>query len=249
MSTTGLPDAPGKIRIRQIALCAPDIRPVERSVEAALDITPVHRDAPGPPIWMYNGVFCVGDTFLEILQPERPEAPTQKFLEKQGGAAGYMLILQVDDLDRARARAEAIGVRVVWDLPVGEYHGVTGGAIHLHPADTGGVLTSLDWMEDWDSWAWAGRAWPWHRRTGVVSGIAAAEISAVSPHKVAARFGELLGRNVEKDGSIALEGGHLRFTQAPEGSRDRLTGIDMTASDRSRVGETFEFARTTVTLV
>jgi len=28
-----------------------------------------------------------------------------------------------------------------------------------------------------------------------------------------------------------------------------LTGIDMTATDRGRVGETFEFARTTVRLV
>lgn len=246
---TTLPAAPERIRIRQIALCAPDIRPVERAVEAALDITPVHRDAPGPPIWMYNGVFPVGDTFLEILQPERPEAPTRKFLDKQGGAAGYMLILQVDDLERARARADAAGVRIVWDLPVREYHGVTGGAIHLHPADTGGVLTSLDWMADWDSWAWAGRAWPWHQRTEVVSGIVGAEISAVAPERVAARFAELLGRDAGADATIALDGGRLRFVQAPADGRDRLTGIDMTASDRRRAGESFDFARTTVRLI
>jgi hypothetical protein len=149
-----------KIRIRQIALCVPDIRPVERAVEQALDITPAHRDKPGSPIWMYNGVFPIGDTFLEILQPERPEAPTTKFLEKQGGPAGYMLILQVDDLDKARARAEAANVRVVWEIPTVKHHGINGGAIHLHPGDTGGVLTSLDWMEDPDSWSWAGPAWP-----------------------------------------------------------------------------------------
>ena len=77
-----LPPAPAKIRIRQIALCVPDIRPVERQVEQVLDITASHRDKPGPPIWMYNGVFPVGDSFLEILQPERPEAPTTKFLQK-----------------------------------------------------------------------------------------------------------------------------------------------------------------------
>ena len=78
-----LPPAPDKIRIRQIALCVPDIRPVERQVEQVLDITAAHRDKPGPPIWMYNGVFPVGASFLEILQPERPEAPTTKFLQKQ----------------------------------------------------------------------------------------------------------------------------------------------------------------------
>ena len=244
-----LPPAPERIRIRQIAICAPDIRPVEREVEQALDITPAHRDKPGAPIWMFNGVFPVGNTFLEILQPERPEAPTQKFLEKQGGAAGYMLILQVDDFDKARARAEAAGVRIVADMPVRDYHGVTGGAIHLHPADTGGTLTSFDWMEDWDSWAWAGQAWPWHQRTEVVAGIVAAEISCADPDRVAARFAELLGREVGADRSIALEDSQIRFVAGEAGSRDRLTGIDMTAGDRSRVGETFEFARTMVKLV
>lgn len=244
-----LPPAPDRIRIRQIAICCPDIRPVERAVEAALEITPVHRDRPSAPIWMFNGVFPVGNTFLEILQPERPEAPTQKFLEKQGGAAGYMLILQVDDLAKARARAEAAGVRIVADMPARDYHGVKGAAIHLHPADTGGALTSFDWMEDWDSWAWAGAAWPWHQRTDVVSRIVAAEISATDPGKVGARFAELLGRELAADGTIALEDSSIRFVDAAAGSRDRLTGIDMTATDRARAGETFEFCRTTVRLV
>ena len=246
---SNLPPAPEQIRIRQIAICAPDIRPVEREVERALDITPAHRDRPGAPIWMFNGVFVVGDTFLEILQPERAEAPTQKFLEKQGGAAGYMLILQVNDLAKARARAEAAKVRVVMDMPVREYHGVKGGGIHLHPGDTGGVLTSFDWMEDWDSWAWAGQAWPWHRRTDVVSGMVAAEISSTDPDRVANRFSELLGRALDDDRSIGLDGTRIRFVEGPTGSRDRLTGIDMTATDRARVGETFEFARTLVRLV
>ncbi len=246
---SNLPPAPEQIRIRQIAICAPDIRPVEREVERALDITPVHRDQPGPPIWMFNGVFAVGNTFLEILQPERPEAPTQKFLEKQGGAAGYMLILQVDDLDKARARAEAADVRIVMDMPLREYHGVKGAGIHLHPGDTGGVLTSFDWMEDWDSWAWAGRAWPWHCRTDVVSGIVAAEVSSAEPDRVGARFSELLGRQLDDDRSIALDDTRIRFVEGPAGSRDRLTGIDMTATDRTRVGESFEFARTVVRLV
>ena len=240
---SNLPPAPEQIRIRQIAICTPDIRPVEREIERALDITPAHRDRPGAPIWMFNGVFAVGNTFLEILQPERPEAPTQKFLEKQGGAAGYMLILQVNDLAKARARAEAADVRIVMDMPLREY------GIHLHPGDTGGVLTSFDWMEDWDSWAWAGRAWQWHRRTDVVSGIVAAEIASIDPDRVGNRFAELLGRNLEDDRSIALDDTRIRFVEGPAGSRDRLTGIDMTAADRSRVGESFEFARTVVRLV
>ena len=108
---------------------------------------------------MYNSVIAVGNTFLEILQPERTSAPTQKFLNKQGGPGGYMLLLQVDDLDAARTRAEAAKVRVVMDAPKRKYHGVTGAVVHLHPADTGGVLTSFDGMEEWESRVWGGQAW------------------------------------------------------------------------------------------
>ncbi|MDA1073913.1 MAG: VOC family protein [Proteobacteria bacterium] len=244
-----LPPAAKRIRIRQIAICTPDIWPVEQAVARTLEVTPVHRDKPGAPIWMFNSVIAIKDTFLEILQPERPEAPTQKFLDKQGGAAGYMLLLQVDDLVVARKRAEAAGVRVVLDMPKRQYHGVNAAAVHLHPADTGGVLTSFDWMEDWDSWAWGGQAWPWHQRTSVVSGITGAEISCADPDTVAARFSQFIGRGVSGDRSIALDDSSIRFIQGKPGARDRLTGIDMLASDRSRAGEAFDFARTTVRLV
>ena len=246
---SNLPEAAEQIRIRQIAICTPDIWPVETEIARTLEVTPVHRDKPGAPIWMFNSVIAVGNTFLEVLQPERAEAPTRKFLEKQGGAAGYMLLLQVNDLAKARARAEAAGVRVVLDMPEREYHGTRGAAVHLHPGDTGGVLTSFDWMEDWDSWAWGGQAWPWHRRTDVVSNIVAAEISSTDPDRVAARFAEFIGRELESDRSIALDDSQIRFVQGPDGSRDRLTGIDMTATDRARVGEAHEFARTLIRLV
>lgn len=238
-----------KIRIRQIAICTDDIWPVETAVAQQLEVTPVHRDKPSAPIWMYNSVIAVGQTFLEILQPERDSAPTQKFLDKQGGPGGYMLLLQVDDLEAARNRAEAAAVRVVMDAPKRSYHGVTGAAIHLHPGDTGGVLTSFDWMEDWDSWAWGGQAWPWHQRTDVVSGIVGAEISCQDPTKVAERFSQIIGRSVDNNGRMDLDESYINFVQSDTDQRDRLTAIDLLATDRSRVGERFEYARTKLRLV
>lgn len=58
-----------------------------------------------------------------------------------------------------------------------------------------------------------------------------------------------LGRELYDGRSMALEDTRIRFVEGPAGSRDRLTGIDMTATDRARVGERFEFARTVVRLV
>ena len=244
-----LPSPVKKVRIRQVAICTDDIWPVERAVAQKLEVTPVHRDKPGAPIWMFNAVIAVGDTFLEILQPERDTAPTQKFLDKQGGPAGYMLLLQVDDIEIARARAEAANVRVVMDVPKRKYHGVTGAAIHLHPGDTGGVLTSLDWMEEWDSWAWGGEAWPWHKRTEVVDGIVGVEITSSDPSRVAQRFSEFIGRPADAERRIELDQSYIEIAQGAANQRDRLTAIDVLATDRSRAGEVHEFARTKVRFV
>ena len=79
--------------------------------------------------------------------------------------------------------------------------------------------------------------------------MVAAEISSTNPDRVANKFSELLGRDLDDDRTIALDDSHIRFVEGPAGSRDRLTGIDMTATDRNRAGETFEFARTVVRLV
>ena len=61
-----LPSPVKRVRIRQVAICTDDIWPIERAVAQKLEVTPVHRDKPGAPIWMFNAVIAVGDTFLEI---------------------------------------------------------------------------------------------------------------------------------------------------------------------------------------
>ncbi|HBK17797.1 MAG TPA: hypothetical protein DDZ38_04090, partial [Gammaproteobacteria bacterium] len=90
---------------------------------------------------------------------------------------------------------------------------------------------------------------PLFQRTDVVSGIVGAEITSANPQKVANRFAEFIGRDLDDDGLLQLDEGYLSFIQGAEGARDRLTAIYMRASDRARAGETFEFARTTIRLV
>jgi hypothetical protein len=104
-------------------------------------------------------------------------------------------------------------------------------------------------MEDWDSWAWGGQAWPWHQRTDVVSGIVGAEVTCANPSKIAQRFAEFIGRSVDAEGRMELDGSYINFVQGEPDQRDRLTAIDMLATDRARVGEIFEFARTKIRLV
>ena len=72
------------IRLRQVALCTDDIWREEQRIVADLGIAAVHRDPPNL-FKMRNSVFAIGDTFLEVLQPESDDAPTARFLARRGG--------------------------------------------------------------------------------------------------------------------------------------------------------------------
>jgi hypothetical protein len=236
------------VRIRQVALCTDDIWRDEKQVIDALDVAGVHRDPPNM-FEMRNTVFAVGDTFLEILQPVAETAPSARFLAKHGGPGGYMLILQVGDRDAARARVDELGVRVVFDSPPTRQHDVEASGLHLHPADTGGTLISLDTMDPPDGWAWGGRAWKGHAHTGVVDGIVGVELRSHDPDALADRFGRLAGRPVDADRTVALDGGVVRIVGGRDGAPDQLTVIDMHAVDRQRAGETVTISGTTIRLV
>jgi hypothetical protein len=235
------------VRIRQVALCTDDIWRDEKQVIAALDVAGVHRDPPNM-FEMSNTVFAVGDTFLELLQPVTDSAPTARFLAKHGGPGGYMLILQVGDRGAARQRVDQLGVRVVFDSPPAHHHGVAASALHLHPADTGGTLLSLDTMDPPEGWAWGGRSWQQHVHTRVVDGIVGVELRSATPDELAERLGRLVGRPVEDDRTIDLDGGTVRIVPNPHATPDQLTAIEMHATDREHAGRTVVISGTEIRL-
>ncbi len=239
-------------RIRQVALCSDDIWREERSIVSTLRVAGVHRDPPNV-FEMRNVVFAVGDTFLEVLQPTAGSAPSARFLAKRGGPGGYMLILQVDDLDEARARVVDMGIRIVYDEAPARHHGVDAAAIHLHPADTGGAIISLDRMDPADGWAWAGRAWRGHVHTDVVEQIVGVELRTDDVEALATRLSALVDRpcSIGESGewTIGLDDGLIRVAPGPDGAPDRLAAVEMFAADRAAVGTVHEIAGTAIRLV
>lgn len=240
------------IRIRQVALCTDDIWREEQVIVSTLGVAGVHRDPPNV-FEMRNVVFAVGDTFLEVLQPTTDTAPSAKFLSKRGGPGGYMLILQVDDLDSARSRVEDLGIRIVYDEPPAKHHGVEAAAIHLHPADTGGAIMSLDRMDPVDGWAWAGRAWQGHVHADVVERVVGVELRSADVEALATRFSALVDRpcSIDDEGewTIGLDDSVVRVVTGPPGERDQLTAVEMLASDRSSVGDVRTIAGTEIRFV
>jgi hypothetical protein len=78
--------------------------------------------------------------------------------------------------------------------------------------------------------------WADHVRTRVVSGFAGVTVGAHDPPKMAARWAEVLDRNVDGAGdSIALDGSTIRFVAAgPRG--EGVDGVDLRATDRAAAG-------------
>ncbi|MQA95256.1 MAG: methylmalonyl-CoA epimerase [Streptosporangiales bacterium] len=81
-----------------------------------------------------------GASYLQLLEPTRPDSAVAKFLEKNGEGVHHIAFGTADVAGEAAAIADT-GVRVLYDTP---RRGTLGSQItFLHPKDCGGVLTEL----------------------------------------------------------------------------------------------------------
>jgi hypothetical protein len=188
-----------------------------------------YRDPGVGSFGLVNTVLALGDTFLEVVAPNAEGTTAGRYLERRG-EGGYMVIVQVDDMEAARRRVADLGVRVVWQSD----HDVISGT-HLHPRDVGGAILSLDEARPPESWHWAGPRWAEEIDTSVVGEIVAVELQAADPVAMARRWGEVLGRAPKGRGhtrTIALERGTIRFVPSRDGRADGVSGFDVAVSDR-----------------
>jgi catechol 2,3-dioxygenase-like lactoylglutathione lyase family enzyme len=218
------------MRLRQIALAARDLGATLDTLGDVLGIEVAFHD-PGVGVFgLENGVMPIGETFLEVVAPVRPNATAARWIERRGGDSGYMVIFQVADLAPHRERLAKLGVRIVWE---GKQKGAA--TLHLHPRDVGGAIVSFDTMDVPGAWEWAGPNWRQHVRTEVTRAIVGAELESPDPEKLAARWSEVLGTATTRDAAgqprIAVEGGTLRFIRGPS---DGVIGVLVDVADRAR---------------
>jgi hypothetical protein len=206
------------LRLRQVVIAASDLQATRTRIEDDLGLPHVWADPGVAHFGLRNALYAIGDCFLEVVSPVQPDAPAQRFLDRAGHDAGYMVIVQTTDpLLDVRERADELGVRIVFEA---EGEGVTG--LHFHPADTDGALLSIDRCTDDAAWPWAGPAWEAAPDRGY-RGIARAAFAVDQPKDVAARWARLLG--TDADGvSIALQDSTLEFV---EGGGHGLCAVDL----------------------
>jgi len=220
------------MRLRQIALVAHDLAAARAEITAVLGIEYAYDDPGVGRYGLRNAVFPVGTTFLEVVSPKAPGTTAARLLEKRGGAGGYMVILQVDDLAEARARVRDVGARVV-DQTDKDGASFT----HIHPKDVGGAILSLDHMNPKERWEWGGPHWLDHVRTDVSVAIVGAELQAEDPSRMAARWAAVLGRPTQSDGGwrIGLDEGEIRFVPIRDGRGEGLGAFDVAVRNPSEV--------------
>jgi hypothetical protein len=211
--------------------------PVVEHLGAELALDEPFRDPGIIAFGLENAVFAVGDTFVEVVAPVRPDTTAGRYLDRRGGDGGYMAIFQVPDMVEARRRVDDLGIRVVYRADHPDMAGT-----HLHPKDVPAAIVSLDWAEPPGSWRWAGPEWtgrvPGHRP----GGITGLTVSTGRPEVVARRWAEVLGTGAEPDGTgvaVAIDGGRqrLRFAACLPGEAEGITGLDLAvpaAGGRSR---------------
>ncbi|KCZ60166.1 hypothetical protein [Hyphomonas chukchiensis] len=184
-------------------------------------------DAPFPDpgvaeFGLVNGVFAIGDQFLEVVVPTVETAPAARFMAR-GGPGGYMAIFEVEDLAATRARVDTLGIRRVWDIDLEDI-----AASHLHPADLGGAIVSVDQPKPAGEWRWGGPDW---RRRSTVGRLIGAELTSPDPIRLMARWASALG--AEGSGNaLKMDDGDIVFSQ---GDVERLVAFDLSLPDGEAV--------------
>lgn len=215
------------LRLRQVVIAARDLDATVDRLCTDLQLAVCFNDPGVATFGLRNALMTVGDQFIEVVSPVEENTAAGRLLDRRkADVTAYMVMFEVDDLDARTRSLEAAGVRIVWS---GDHDSIRGR--HLHPADTGGAIVSLDEPVPHGSWMWAGPNWQPHRNNSMVTAIAGYTIAVDDPTTVAARWGDLGIRH------------GVRFVS---GTRSE---IELVSADRNTVGPKLSLGQVDVRLV
>lgn len=224
------------LRLRQIALVAPQLAPVEQALVTVLGLTVCFRDPGVGQFGLENALLPVGDQLLEVVAPTQESTAAGRYLKRRGGPGGYMVITQCDAHAPRRARVESLGVRLAHEFSTASFSNM-----QLHPKDTGATFFEIDEQKgagahDLDGpWMPAGPDWQRAKSTERVTGIVAAELQCDHPDEVAARWGGIAEISVNQDCSLTLDNASLRFVPCTDGRPEGLGAIDVSTADKAAI--------------
>ena len=216
------------VRLRQAVVAVGDLDTTVKQLRETFGLLEPFEDPGVEAFGLRNAVFAIGDTFLEAVSPMQPGTTAERYMDRHGGDCGYMVIFQFDDLEAARKRAAALGVRVVWQADMDDISGT-----HLHPADMRGAIVSLDRADPPGSWRWGGPEWTGKEGVGAPGRVVGITVSVPNPDRVAECWADVLG--VSPNGTrLELDGSFVEFRDSQ--TDDGITEIHLDVPDDIRDG-------------
>ncbi|MDJ0920289.1 MAG: VOC family protein [Henriciella sp.] len=209
-------------RIRQLVFASHNHGDIDK-LKSVLGLGPAFVDKGVGEFGLTNGVFALGDQFLEVVVPVEDNTAAGRFLDRGDGKGGYMIIFQTEDLAAVRGRADALHLRRVWNIDLPDI-----AASHLHPADMGAAIVSIDEPHPEGAWRWGGPDWQDHSRPGHIAGVT---VAATQPEVLAEKWAGVLGVRFHETGpayEVELSVGQIKIIP---GETDRLTNFHLAVPD------------------
>jgi hypothetical protein len=217
--------------VRQLVFLAAELEPTLAKARAELGLKEGVTDSEGmAELGFIHQVLTIDQTFLEFTAPLNDETMPARLVAKRGDL-GYMVVMQVDDVDAMKERAAARGLKPVFETPY-EGHTIT----QWHPRDFG-TLAEIDQIRPADTWHMAPRIFA-NGSTEVVQDVAAIELAVNDPAAIAETWAAVLDVPVQADGvSLDLSGRAVNFVVS-DGDRQGLVAVDLPATNRDDAGRT-----------
>jgi hypothetical protein len=229
------------LTLRQICLVAIDLQSAIEDLTTVLGLNACYVDPDVEIFGVENTLIAIDTNFIEVVAPVKGDTAAGRYLKRRDGDGGYMVITQAGSAEEqkaCRSRAEQIGIRVAWEIPIENGH-----YMQLHPADTGGCFLEIDWHESNDhqgDWPPAGgTSWNSLVKTDVVSTLKAVELQSPDPETLSKRWGAILGITPQTDDAgrieLSLSNASIRFVKDTDERGEGLGALDIHAADPLRL--------------
>lgn len=226
--------------IRQVVLLVPELEPALAEFRKTFGFTRGTK-SDGITKWGFeHEVFTFGDSFLEICAPLAADSHPGRLMERRG-AMGYMVVVQVDDLEAVIAKAAVQEIKPLFA------EDLDGNAISQWHPKAFGTLVEFDQVNPHDSWHYAPRVFE-ASCTEVARDVVGAVLAVADPAAMAATWSTVLGAPLINPTTLDLQRTTLTLVQAV-GAKSGLVEIELEPTDPSRVGETIHLSGVDFTFV
>lgn len=126
-------------RIEHVAIAVKDMAAMREIFETKLGLEMEYEEEL-PQYSTKLAMFPIGETYLELLQSDKPGTGTSKWIAERGEGL-FHLCLEVEDIEAALAELKGRGVKLIDETPR-TGHGNSRIAF-IDPSSTGGLLFEL----------------------------------------------------------------------------------------------------------